>query len=154
MTGNPPDNPDQPGAARVRPYLPGAEQPPPPQQPAPHEYQQTPDHGALRPYLLTGGRVSSTGVALEIEAQVVTTELGQATREGLAYEKRDIVELCDAPLSVAETAARLGLHIGVVRVLVGDLVALGHLAVLRPEVGLASDVETIEKVIRGLQAIS
>ncbi len=102
---------------------------------------------------MTGGRVTTSG-SLEIEAQVVTSDLGRVSRESHMFEARDIVELCGAPLSIAEAAARLGLQIGVVRVLVGDLLGLGHLEVLRPEVGLSTDVETIEKVIRGLQSIS
>ena len=103
---------------------------------------------------MTGGRVAPISGSLEIEAQVVTTDTGRTSRDSHSYEARDIVELCATPLSIAETAARLGLQIGVVRVLVGDLLGMGHLEVLRPEVGLSTDVETIEKVIRGLQAIS
>jgi hypothetical protein len=69
------------------------------------------------------------------------------------YEQRDILMLCDQPVAVAEVASRLKLHLGVVRVLVGDLVAAGHLSVQRPEVGAHRDVEIIERVIRGLQSI-
>lgn len=107
----------------------------------------------LRPYLLTSGRVRPIDESLEIEAQVVATPLGVAGLDRLAFEHRDIVRLCADPVSVAEVAARLGLHIGVARVLVGDLAALGYLGVLRPRAGLHRDVNTIERVIRGLESI-
>jgi hypothetical protein len=112
-----------------------------------------PGAGPLRPYLLTSGRVADDD-SLEIEAQVVTTERGWAALEQLSFEHRDIVALCVQPMSVAEVAAELRLHIGVVRVLVGDLSAPGYLAVLRPPAGLVRDAETIKRVIRGLEAIS
>jgi hypothetical protein len=54
---------------------------------------------------------------------------------------------------VAEISARLQMHLGVTRILVGDLRAAGHLDVHV----LASDFpdpETIMRVIRGLRAIS
>lgn len=108
---------------------------------------------ALRPYLLTAGRVRPIDESLEIEAQVMATPRGLAGLHRLAFEHRDIVRLCAEPISVAEVGARLGLHIGVARVLVGDLAALGYLGVLRPRAGLHRDVDTIERVIRGLESI-
>jgi len=107
----------------------------------------------LRPYLLTGGRARPSDANLEIEAQVVTTDRGYGAIDTLAYEQRDIVYLCCEPTAVAEVAARLELHLGVARVLVGDLLALGHLMVRRPEPVVRHDVNIIERVIRGLQAI-
>jgi len=114
----------------------------------------TADPSVLRPYLLTAGRVRPIDDSLEIEAQVATTTLGTASSAYLEFEHRDIVAMCVEPMSVAEVAARLGLHVSVVRVLVGDLAALGHLTVLRPDAELAKDARTIERVIRGLEAIS
>lgn len=112
------------------------------------------DPSVLRPYLLTSGRVRPIDDTLEIEAQVATTTLGQASIAFLEFEHRDIIAMCVEPMSVAEVAARLKLHVSVVRVLVGDLAALGHLTVLRPDADLAKDAQTIERVIRGLEAIS
>jgi hypothetical protein len=107
----------------------------------------------LRPYLLTGGRSRPSDVNLEIEAQVLTTPAGLAEAERLAYELRDIVLLCQEPMAIAEVGARLGMHLGVARVLAGDLIALGYLAVRRPDGGLHEDTQIIERVIRGLQTI-
>jgi uncharacterized protein DUF742 len=71
----------------------------------------------------------------------------------LSPEKRAIVALCAEPVSVAEISARLGLHLGVTRILVGDLRADGHLDVHVLDNDFP-DPETIMRVIRGLRAIS
>jgi hypothetical protein len=116
----------------------------------------TPDADAvsrLRPYLLTSGRSEPVDHTLEIEAQVLTTELGANAYARLSFERRDIVQLCTTTMSVAEVAAKLRLHIGVARVLVADLAAMGYLTVARPRFPLSQDTNLIERVIRGLEAI-
>jgi Protein of unknown function (DUF742) len=107
----------------------------------------------LRPYLLTGGRARPLDSDLELEAQVVITPAGYADVHRLAFELRDIVRICEQPIAIAEVAARLGLHLGVARVLAGDLIALGYLAVRRPDTGVDHDVQIIGRVIRGLHTI-
>ena len=134
----------------IRPYAAG----PPPAGPPP--LGPPPGRGGpamLRPYLLTSGRVAPTGGPLEVEAQVVASQMGRASYRHLAFEQRDIVLLCHTPMSVAEVAARLQYHIGVARVLIADLSALGHLVVRRPEVDPALDIAMIERVIRALESI-
>lgn len=108
---------------------------------------------ALRPYLLTSGRVAPD-LAVAVETQVIATDAGHAARPRLTFERRHIVALCEDPLAIAEIAARLRLHLGVVRVLVGDLSAAGLLAVYLPNADAPSDVDTLLRVIRGLRAIS
>jgi len=108
--------------------------------------------GALRPFLLTAGRVAGQD-SIAIETQVVTTDSGRTAVDQLGFERRDIVSLCGSPLSVAEIAAQLSLHLGVVRVLVGDLSADGHLSVYLPNADASTDVDTLLRVIRGLRAI-
>ena len=110
------------------------------------------DCGSLRPFLLTAGRVAGED-SIAIETQVMTTDQGRTAAPALGFESRDIVTLCGDPLSVAEIAARLSLHLGVVRVLVGDLSAEGHLSVYLPNADAPTDVDTLLKVIRGLRAI-
>lgn len=113
-----------------------------------------PDVSLLRPYLLTSGRTEPIDRDLEIETQVLTSELGAASHASLSFERRDIVALCTKTMSVAEVAAILGLHIGVARVLVADLAALRYVVVRRPTPGLAGDPAMIERIIRRLEAIS
>jgi uncharacterized protein DUF742 len=117
------------------------------------EEPQDPDVTLLRPYLLTSGRAQPVDQTLEIEAQVTTSRRGAVSHTSLTFEHRDIVELCHATMSVAEIAAMLRLHIGVTRVLVADLAALGYVVVQRPAAALDQDVDMIERVIRGLEAI-
>jgi len=112
-----------------------------------------PSVSSLRPYLMTSGRSKPVDQTLEIEAQVATSEFGVASYRRLSFEHRDIVALCGTTMSVAEVAARLRLHIGVARVLVADLAALGYLVVSRPSMRLSHDTRMIERVIRGLEAI-
>ena len=119
----------------------------------PAEERDDPDVAILRPYLLTSGRVVPVDDTLEIEAQVVTSELGMAAYPRLTFEHRDIVVTCMTPMSVAEVGARLGYHVGVARILVADLAAAGHLIVRRPEFRPAYNMDLLERVIRGLEAI-
>ena len=107
---------------------------------------------ALRPFLLTAGRVAAE-TSVTVETQVVATEQGRIFYPALTFERRDIVTACAEPLAVAEIAARLGLHLGVVKVLVGDLAADGYLAVYLANADAPRDVDTLLRVIRGLRAI-
>jgi hypothetical protein len=109
--------------------------------------------GAVRPFLLTEGRVVAAGAELPMETQVVATTEGLHQLGALAFERRAIVEACGTPLSLAELAVRLGLHLNVVRVLAGDLRAGRFLAVHEPQAALNTDVDVLRRVINGLRAI-
>lgn len=115
--------------------------------------QQAPTGAALRPFLLTAGRVADKA-DFSVETQVVSTAEGLSRQASLRFEHGDIVALCVQPLSIAEVAARLRLQIGVVRVLVSDLGADGDLAVYRPPADASRDIDTLLRVIRGLREIS
>lgn len=149
MTSDPPPETALPSGALIRPFLQtGA---------GLDDTGDPPDDGvaegtSLRPFLLTAGRVAGHD-SIAIETQVVTTEQGWTAGAELGFESRDIVALCCDPLSVAEIAAQLSLHLGVVRVLIGDLSAEGHLSVYLPNADAPTDVDTLLKVIRGLRAI-
>jgi hypothetical protein len=110
---------------------------------------------AIRPFLLTAGRVSGAGAAppLPVETQVVATSAGLAVLNSLTFEHQDIVAACRRPQSVAELSARLRLHLNVVRVLAEDLCTAGRLAVHRPEAGTAQDLSVLRRVIDGLRAV-
>ena len=146
MTTDKHQPPERPAGALVRPFLSGASD-------AVEDSVELPvPDAALRPFLLTAGRVAGRQ-SIAIETQVVTTESGWTAADQLGFERRDIVSLCGNPLSVAEIAAQLSLHLGVVRVLVGDLSADGHLSVYLPNADASTDVDTLLRVIRGLRAI-
>jgi hypothetical protein len=106
---------------------------------------------ALRPFVITSGRVDVPDPDIQMETQVTAHPGARPAR--LPPEKRAIVTLCVEPHSVAEISARLRLHLGVTRILVGDLRAAGQLDVHVLENDFP-DPETIMRVIRGLRAIS
>ncbi|KUO18797.1 DUF742 domain-containing protein [Streptomyces dysideae] len=110
---------------------------------------------AIRPFLLTAGRVSGggSGPPMPVETQVVSTSDGLSVLRSLTFEHHDIVAACRRPQSVAELAARLRLHLNVVRVLAEDLCAAGHLAVYRPNARTAQDLSVLRRVIDGLRAV-
>ncbi|WP_437344799.1 DUF742 domain-containing protein [Streptomyces tubercidicus] len=110
---------------------------------------------AIRPFLLTAGRVAGGGAGppLPVETQIVATASGLAALGSLAFEHHDIVAGCRRPQSVAELAARLHLHLNVVRVLAEDLRTAGHLAVHVPNAGTTQDISVLRRVIDGLRAV-
>ncbi|MER6629570.1 DUF742 domain-containing protein [Streptomyces sp. NPDC000987] len=110
---------------------------------------------AVRPFLVTAGRVAPTapGRPVPVETQVVATAEGLAVLDGLSFEQHDIVAACRLPQSVAEIAARLRLHLNVVRILAEDLRAAGHLTVHVPVSGAAHDATVLRRVIDALRAI-
>jgi len=107
---------------------------------------------AVRPFMVTEGRVAAEA-ALPVETQVVATAEGLGQIGALAFERRAIMEVCGTPLSLAEVAVKLRLHLNVVRVLAGDLRASRLLAVHVPRSGTASDIDVLRRVIDGLRAI-
>ncbi|MEU1849121.1 DUF742 domain-containing protein [Streptomyces sp. NPDC019990] len=132
--------------------------------PAPHDAagdtgyppEQTGRAPAIRPFLLTAGRVSGgggTAPPIPVETQVVSTAAGLSVLPALTFEHHDIIAACRRPQSVAELAAQLRLHLNVVRVLAEDLCAAGHLAVHRPSAGTAQDISVLRRVIDGLRAV-
>ncbi|MDT0438432.1 DUF742 domain-containing protein [Streptomyces sp. NPDC005840] len=110
---------------------------------------------AVRPFLVTAGRVapSATGRPVPVETQVVATAGGLTVLDGLSFEQHDIVAACRLPQSIAELAARLRLHLNVVRVLAEDLRTAGHLTVYVPDIDITRDASVLRRVIDGLRAI-
>jgi Protein of unknown function (DUF742) len=140
MTGRPDDTPAS--GALIRPFL---------SDPGGLPVAELPvTEPPVRPFLLTAGRTAPAD-EYPVETQIVITPCGERARETLAFEYRDIVAMCTEPVAVAEIAALLGLHLGVVRVLVGDLQQQGMVTTYHPETAPADDVEVIERVIHGLR---
>ncbi|MGW1951281.1 DUF742 domain-containing protein [Streptomyces sp. NPDC001920] len=110
---------------------------------------------AVRPFLLTAGRVAdgADGRSMPVETQLVATAEGLDALDRLAFEQHDIVAECRLPQSIAEIAARLRLHLNVVRVLAEDLRDAGQLTVHVPDAGLVHDASVLRRVIDGLRAI-
>lgn len=109
----------------------------------------------VRSYVLTGGRTRSD-VDLPIETLVKVTPQGVSAAPRLALERKKIVTLCDAPISIAEVSAHLHVPLGVARVLVGDMCEEGFLTNFKPQhavTGERPDLKLLERVLDGLQAL-
>jgi Protein of unknown function (DUF742) len=106
----------------------------------------------VRPYMVSGGRTSSSNTELEIEALVATTALGQARARRLSGERREIAALCLDVLSVAEVSAHLDVPLGVACVVVGDMAEEGLVQLHRPASPDARpDLALLERVLHGLR---
>ena len=107
----------------------------------------------VRPYAWTGGRTSSS-YDLRLETLVSLEEGGIAVamRESTA-EQRSIVEMCaNNPRSVAEVSALLSVPLGVARVLLGDLISMGVVAVHENAAAPGGpDFTLLERVLVGLR---
>ena len=108
----------------------------------------------VRPYLLTGGRTRSS-VELALEAQIRATPEGHAALANTGMELRQIISLCAEPQSVAEISAHLKIHLQVARVLVGDLINEGLIAVqtATEQSTERPDLLLLNRVLDGLQAL-
>jgi hypothetical protein len=113
---------------------------------------------ALRPFVLTGGRVNAADPEIDVETQVTLRpydpRAGRVPLGSLGPETQAIVELCVEPVSVAEISARLRLHLGVTKILVADLRAAGYLDVHVTDTLSPLSTDTILRVMHGLRAIS
>jgi hypothetical protein len=105
----------------------------------------------VRPFFLTRGR---TDAKLPVEAMVMSSPDGVARVAGRTPEYRAIVDLCvSEPRAVAEVAGRLGLPLGVARVLVGDLAEEGVVK-LASTYGAAdpeADTGFLDRIIAGVE---
>jgi hypothetical protein len=110
---------------------------------------------AVRPFLVTGGHpaAGASERSMPVETQVVATAEGLEALDLLAFEQHDIVAVCRLPQSIAEIAARLRLHLNVVRVLAEDLREAGRLTVHVPDAGVVHDASVLRRIIDGLRAI-
>jgi hypothetical protein len=141
------EGPDREAAARIPPYL------------AAHLSTGTPEPDAgrvddqLRPFVLTAGRVQGAP-DIGLETQVTARPIWGPAPTRLSPEMQAIIALCRDPLSVAEISARVGLHLGVTKILVSDLNAAGYLEVHTFDATIPHQPETILRVIRGLRALS
>ena len=106
----------------------------------------------VRPYALTGGRTRSN-LDLPLETLVFVSDRGRAVIDQIGIEQRRIMTLAEAPISLAEIGAHLGVVIGVVRVLVGDLVSSGFLESRSGTVTEQPDIDLLERVLDGLKTL-
>ncbi|MEU6534873.1 DUF742 domain-containing protein [Streptomyces sp. NPDC047000] len=103
----------------------------------------------VRPFTVSNGRTRPT-VALDLMSQVLAT--GTTPLGCLGPEYTRALDLCAAPVSVAEVAAHLRLPAAVTKVLLSDLVDCGTLAAKSPAHHHdPTDRSLLEAVLDGLR---
>ncbi|MFF5175028.1 DUF742 domain-containing protein [Micromonospora sp. NPDC000089] len=120
-----------------------------------HEWLDAAAGPVVRPYTLTGGRVRPVGDGFDLVAFVRATPGADPYGEpGLQPEHRRLVELAGRPVAVVDLAADLDLALGVVRVLLGDLLARGLVSVQEPPAAAGiPDNDILKAVVSGLRAL-
>jgi hypothetical protein len=106
-----------------------------------------------RPYTVTGGRTRPRGERhFDLIDVIVAT--GAESRRGFSPgpEHRRILGLCQRPTVVADLAAALGLPVGVVRVLLGDLLYEDLISVSR-QAQPVTDRRLLQQVLDSLRAL-
>ncbi|GAA4231628.1 DUF742 domain-containing protein [Actinomadura meridiana] len=109
----------------------------------------------VRSYAITRGRARpATGEPFDMITIISTAARPRSGSPGLGPEHLDILEMCLRPQPVAEVAARLGLPLVVVRVLLGDLLHHRLITAVRPRPESALSKEhLLREVLNGLQAL-
>lgn len=113
----------------------------------------TPAPRFVRQYALTKGRARAS-TNWPLDTLVNATPLGRSRYPGLSGEAATIIALTSsAQLSIAEIGAHLHVHLGIARVLVGDLVDAGLVNIVTPEFSDdGPDLQTLERLLYELQA--
>ncbi|MFD0748144.1 DUF742 domain-containing protein [Phytohabitans flavus] len=110
----------------------------------------------VRPYTVTGGRVRPVTGGFDLMAFVLAAP-GAASSPDAAHlqpEHRAILTMAEDPVSVAELAAGLNQVVGVVRVLLGDLLAAGLVAMHEPSTAAHfPEDDVLQAVVNGLRAL-
>jgi hypothetical protein len=119
-------------------------------QPTVSESADNGEEALIRPFLLTGGRTQPVRDGLKTHTLV--TAPASAIHAPLRFELRQIVEICQVPHSVAEIANRIGVPLGVARVLIADLISSGY-ASSHDHSEEELSVETIERIMRRVRAL-
>ncbi|GHH72324.1 hypothetical protein GCM10017673_27220 [Streptosporangium violaceochromogenes] len=110
----------------------------------------------VRPYALTGGRTSTASAAFDMLSMVVATgsAISGAAAGHLGSEHRRLLGLMRRTRPIVELASEIGLPIGVVKVLLGDLLDQGLVLVRSPAPASISPEEgLLREVLSGLRAL-
>jgi Protein of unknown function (DUF742) len=107
----------------------------------------------VRQFALTQGRARSHGEDLALDTLVKITPAGERALPHEMAERAAILRHVSSPMSIAEISARVGVHLGIARVIVSDLAAAGLVAVSETVIGeTRPDLPTLERLLNDLQA--
>src|ERR1700729_1988574 len=106
-----------------------------------------------RHYTVTGGRTRPLGDR-QFDLIDIVWATGAAPRRGFfpGPEHQRLLELCQRPTVVAELAAAIGLPLGLVRVLLGDLLYEDLIGASR-QANRVTDRRLLQKVLDSLKAL-
>lgn len=110
----------------------------------------------VRPYAMTRGRTRPDGAGFELIAVVAATGVPPGDRLRYSPDHARVLRACARPVPVVDLAADLGLPIGVVRVLLGDLRDEGLIAMIadqRSAAGRRPPNGVLREVLNGLRAL-
>ncbi len=108
----------------------------------------------VRPYAMTKGRTTPVdGPQLSMIDLVAATAARPPDGFRLAPEHRQILRLCQVPMTIVDLASDMNLPVGVVRVLLGDLSAHGLLQILPARREAVSNTRLLRDVLDGLRAL-
>jgi len=108
----------------------------------------------VRPYAMTGGRTRASCSSFDMLAMAVATGAPVASGTNLGSEHRRLLNLVKRARPVVEIASDVGLPIGVIRVLLGDLLDQGLILVRSPLPDASMPPENLLKeLISGLRAL-
>ncbi|MEU7001601.1 DUF742 domain-containing protein [Nonomuraea sp. NPDC046570] len=110
----------------------------------------------VRPYAMTRGRTRPSSAALDLLAMVAATGVPVPAQAELSVQHRRLLGHVTRSRTrpIVELSSELGLPVGVVRVLLGDLLDHGLILVRPPLAAAASPTERLlREVINGLRAL-
>ncbi len=103
--------------------------------------------GLIRPFILTGGRTTTTRPGLRWETLVEA--LADRARMAKTSEQRTVLSYSARPISIAELSAFMHLPTQVVAILVGDLLDIGAIRIHQTdpvEIELSALTRMIQRV--------
>lgn len=109
------------------------------------------DH-PVRRYVLTGGRAHPSRNTLRPETLLVARPEARLPATA-GREQRELFEVCQGVLALAEAAAHLRQPVSVTVVLASDLIDSGHLSIRSASAQSLTDTEILEKLLAGLKKL-
>jgi len=107
-------------------------------------------HDLVRPFIMTAGRTRAERRDLRLET-MLQSRVEQPPRD-LPSEQEELLRLCAVPQSIAEAASKLGLVVGVVQVIAGDLIARELIEVHHTD-PVEIELDMLTKMIERVRAI-
>jgi hypothetical protein len=105
----------------------------------------------LRPYAITGGRTAAPQF-LNLETQLCRAGRSDASSTH-RWESAQIIEMAGKPIALVEVAARIGIPVGVAKVVVADLIDQGAITTGTERAHDESFSSLLERVLDGLDRI-